>query len=530
MATRRVNADLVVMGEVTAAGDNLNQKIALLENLLPDPPLPLAALEFEAGQVAGGVQVAHLAHDNAAVYDFGMDAGDLNAPNVIRDSAARILSVNSDHFDRADEGEMKLLINGTLKETLDLTQASDVGGHLRTAGHALERISIIAHNGFEPYKRGRMRIYLGMNGCVLRSGANRIRLEHHIGGALHGAGELDLFYDAGINAPTISANAVDSVISASEPASPVYLSGVRHLPAGASIHVKATGLHCFEMTFHQHPVTIRGGQAGFADQDIDFVAGGDAVRSGYSNPPDSSNPFIVEKDIAIALGFFSLDARITAVARDPFSVSAPVDIARQGNKKLLVNSLLQQSTELIEKFTDEAYRLPLGEYGTAPGAISGQWPSSNALSNGNAQVAGGLIFPSEDYATGFTPSVGQPNYDSFTGEQRYIRAFRDSNDPHNAGILKLVGLNLADLLSGGNMKVELKLPGQTGWLDMALPFDAGAFTGADGDGCRTSVNADEFSWTAGTNSTALSGWMVIVRVTLKSPAAPTLWEMRMLGW
>ena len=49
-----------------------------------------------------------------------------------------------------------LLINGTLKETLDLTQASDAGGHLRTAGHALERISITAHNGFEPYKYKRL--------------------------------------------------------------------------------------------------------------------------------------------------------------------------------------------------------------------------------------------------------------------------------------------------------------------------------------------------------------------------------------
>lgn len=530
MAIRRVNADLVVAGEVTAAGDNLNQKIALLENLLPDPPLPLDGLEFEAGQVAGNVQVGGLALAAGAVYDFGMDAGDQGVPNVIHDATARLITINTDRFERADEGVMRLLINGTLKETLDLTQAVDAGGHLRIAGHALERIDIVAHNSFEPYKRGRMRIYLGVNGCTLRSGANRIRLEHQIDGATHGAGEIDLFYDNGVNAPQISTNAVDSVISASEPVTPVCLSGVRFIPAGSSLHIKATGLHIFETTFHAHPLTIRGGQAGFADQDIDYVAGGDAVRSGYSNPPNSADPFIVEKDINVAPGCFTMDARVTAVARDPFAVSAPVDIARQGNKKLLINSMLQQSTELIEKFTDEVYRLPLAEYLTIPGAISSQWTPANALSNGNAQAAGGLIFPNANYGTGFTPSTGQPNFSSFSGQQKYIRAFRDLNDPHNAGILKLVGLTLADLISAGNVKVELKLPGRTGWLDLGLPFDAGTFTGADGDGCRTAVNGDEFSWSVGTNSTALSGWMVIVRVTLKSPAAPTLWEMRMLGW
>lgn len=530
MAIRRVNADLVVAGEVTAAGENLNQKIALLENLLPDPPLPLNGLEFEVGQVAGGIQAGGLAFDAAVAFDFGMDAGDQNVPNLIRDPSARLLSINSDRFERADEGTMRLLINGVLKETLDLTQAADAGGHLRIVGHALERTEIVAHNDFEPYKRGRMRVYLGVNSCTLRPGANRVRLEHQIDGVTHGSGEIDLFYDTGVNTPQISTNAVDSVISASEPATPLYLSGVRFIPAGSPIHVKATGLHLFEHTFHPHPLTIRGGQAGFADQDIDYIAGGDAVRSGYSNPPESDEAFIVEKDIIVASGCFSLDARVTAVARDPFAASAPVDVSRQGNKKLLINSMLQQSTELIEKFTDEHYRLPIGEYGSYPGAISGQWNSANALSNGNALVAGGLYFPTANYGVGYSPSTGQPNYSSFAGEQKYLRAFRDTGDPHNAGTLKLVGLALADILSAGGVKVELKLPGRTGWLDLGLPFDAGSFTGADGDGCRTAAAGDEFSWSAGTYSTALSGWMAIVRVTLKSPTAPTLWEMRMPGW
>ncbi len=530
MATKRVNADLEVVGEVISVGDNLNQKIAYLAHLLPEPPLPLDALEFEAGQVAGGVQAAHLASDPGAAYDYGMAPGDMDVPNVIRDVTPRLLTVDTDRFDRADEGEMKLIINGTLVETLDLTQAGDGGGHLREAGHALERIQIVPHNDFEPYKRGRMRIYIGAHGCDLRPGANRIRLEHEIDGALHGWGELDLFYDAGLNTPMVSTDPTDSLISAQEPATPAYLSGVRYLPAGAALHVKVTAENVFETTFHSQPVTIRGGQAGFTDRDVNFVAGGSLELSGYSDPPVSDEPFVVKKDIQLGTGFFSRDAHVTALARDPFTASTPVDIPRSGGRAILVNTKPQESTALIEKFTDERYRLPDGGYDTIPGQIADQWVSESPLSGGNAEVAGALIYPQTDYSVGHTPSTGQPNYSGFTGDQCYLRAFRDLNDPHNSGVLKMVGLALGDIKPTGDVKVEIKLPGLTGWLDLGLPFDAGAFTGVDGDGCRTSVNGDEFSWTAGVESTALSGWMVIVRVTLRSPAALVLDEMHMLGW
>jgi hypothetical protein len=321
-----------------------------------------------------------------------------------------------------------------------------------------------------------------------------------------------------------------SLLSASDPASPARLSGVRYLPAGAPVHVKVTAEHTFEIAFHSQPVTIRGGQAGFTDQNVNFVAGGSTELSGYSDPPESDETFVVEKDISLASGFFSRDARVTAVARDPFSASSAIDIPRQNGRALLVNTKTQESTDLIEKFTDEKYRLPVGAFDTVPGAITDQWTSASPLSTGDVEVGGALRYPQTNYTQGFIPQAGQPDYSGFTGDKVYCRAFRDLNDPHNSGILKLVGLVLANIQSGGQVKVELKLPGLTGWLDLGKPFDAGTFTGADGDGCRTSASGDEFSWSAGANSTALSGWMVVVRVTLKSAAAPLVTEMRLLGW
>jgi hypothetical protein len=531
VATKRVNADLDVAGEVISNGENLNQKIDNLEYLLPEAPLPLDDMELEAGQVSGGVQSAGLSDDPASTYAYDMAAGDLDTPNVINDSTPQIVTINSNHFDKANEGLMKLIINGTEKETLDLTQAGDGNGHLRETGHALERIEIVSHNDFEPYKRGRMRIYIGSNGCNLRAGANRIRLEHEIESQLHGSAELDMFFDDGVNNPSISTNVADSLVTIADPVTPVYLSGIKYLPAGAAIGVKVTGQNIFENSFHSQPLTIIGTQAGFSNQNIAFVVGGNAELSGYSNPPAIDENFIVQKDIILTAGFFTLNGRLYALARDPFSVSSQVEIPRQDNRIMLVNSYAQQSSDLLEKFLDEKYRLPLGAYDSIPGSIVDQLTSSNALSNGNAQISGALIYPVTDYSSGYTPNAGQPDYSSgFTGDQLFLRAFRDQGNPHNSGVLEVAGLILPDIEAGGDVKVEIKLPGKTGWLDLGEPYDAGSFQGNDGDGCRTSANGDQFGWSAGTNSTADSGYMVIVRITLKNSSAPAITELQMTSW
>ena len=531
MATKRVNADLEVAGEVISNGENLNQKIDYLEYLLPEAPLSLDSMELESGQVSGGIQTAGLADDADSAYDYGMAEGDLDVPNVINDSTPQIVTINSNRFELANEGLMKLLINGTQMETLDLTQAGDGNGHLREDGHALERIEIVSHNDFEPYKRGQMRIYIGSNGCNLRAGANRIRLEHEIESQLHGSAELDMFYDDGVNTPSISTNVADSLITIADPATPVYLSGVKYLPAGASIGVKVTGQNIFENTFHSQPLTIIGTQAGFSNQNIAFVVGGNAELSEYSNPPQMDDDFILQKSINLATGFFSLNSRLYALARDPFSVSSQVEIPRQDNRAILVNSYLQQSSDLLEKFLDEKYRLPLGAYDSIPGSIIDQWTSANVLSNDNAQVAGALIYPDNDYSFGYTPNVGQPNYATgFTGDQLFLRAFRDQDVPHNSGVLELAGLSLSDIEAGGDVKVEIKLPGKTGWLDLGLPFDAGSFQGNDGDGCRTYDSGELFGWSSGSNSTADSGYMVIVRITLKNSSAPAITQLHMTNW
>jgi hypothetical protein len=84
-------------------------------------------------------------------------------------------------------------------------------------------------------------------------------------------------------------------------------------------------------------------------------------------------------------------------------------------------------------------------------------------------------------------------------------------------------------VGSGNVNVEIKLPTQTGWLDLGTDYVQATFTGADGDGCKTAQSGDDWSWTAGSFSTADSGNMVIVRITIRVNSE-NLTQVRERGW
>jgi len=304
------------------------------------------------------------------------------------------------------------------------------------------------------------------------------------------------------------------------------------MPLGGEFEIKVTLQNVFQNTFKAAPLSIIGGDSGIANTSVAYSQT-DPHLSGFSDPPLSTESFVYQNTHAITLQKFSADAKIQCSGGDPWQSFSAQNIPVDGGAKILVDSLSgHQSTETRELFTDEYYRLPLGEMDNLPGQIAQQWTSPNPLTNGNAQVFGALIYPQTNFSVGHLPETGQPDYSTgFTGEQKYLRAIRQNNAPHNSGRLRLVGLTLSDLEPSGDVKVEINLPTQTGWLDLGLPYNAGTFAGADGDGCRTGVaNGNEFSWTAGQFSTADSGWLVMVRITLKNSSAPALSEMREIGW
>jgi len=106
------------------------------------------------------------------------------------------------------------------------------------------------------------------------------------------------------------------------------------------------------------------------------------------------------------------------------------------------------------------------------------------------------------------------NYSGFNGNQTYLRAFRQLNVPHTNAIVKFLNWTVSSW-PYSNIILEIKLPGQTGWLRGDRPYNMATFTGADGDGCfvESLSSGNEFYFTFGTYSTANSGYMIIMRIT-----------------
>jgi hypothetical protein len=142
-----------------------------------------------------------------------------------------------------------------------------------------------------------------------------------------------------------------------------------------------------------------------------------------------------------------------------------------------------------------------------------------------------LIYPTINFSSGYLPNGTQPDYSSFSGNQQYCRAFVQVGNPHSSGKLQVNSLFQGDVspVGTGSLNIEIKLPSQTGWLDLGKPFDAGTFTGVTGDGCRVIAANSDFSWTCGTFTTANSGWLYVVRVTFRD-GSKTIGQLREIGW
>ena len=360
---------------------------------------------------------------------------------------------------------------------------------------------------------------LNITSANLRQGWNWLCLMHTLP-SNQTSTPFDVFYDTDAG-PDPAA----SGLSITEGA-PVYkyLSGVKFYTTGSTFLLGVVGSHCFNNTYVSSPL----GYASFTGIASGAVAWNDPTVTGPTSPPTIGNTMTAtNKVLTISVASVrDTDARITCTPSDPYGSYAST---QSSSANRLVDTYGTTSTALCEYFDDENRRLPIGAYNAVPAPITGQWTSLNILINGNAQVYNGLLYyPTINFST-YLP-VQAEDYSAFSGNQVYYRAMYMAATPHNNGTLELGGLVNADVapVGTGSVNVEIKLPTQTGWLDLGTDYIQATFTGADGDGCRASQSGSSWGWTSGTFSTGLSGFMYVVRITLRD-ATRSVTQVREIG-
>lgn len=499
----------------------------------PDPlnNLTWSGITFESGYLSDDTGTQHFSY---------WSAGDNVSLISLVSSSFTGTSTDSTRFKKADLGELRLKINGSQVDSFDLASAFVEGERegdqtyppQDSPGGKITVLSVGMYNSYPPWQKGQARINLAP--ADLQSGENKVEFIHYVDAGEQYTVTKYVFKDAGSTPPTMGTPThAQQAITSSK-----YLSGIRFYSTGDQFKVSFSVTGAFDNTFSGNVVYLSDQGLAIGNEWVGY----DSSDENYNlttNIPNIGDPFSwTDKVRTIDQGnVINANARLRMRAYDPHGNSSYQ--YSSSTPKYIVHTYGQGSTDLIERFRDEQYRLPQGAYDTPPDPITGQWNSTLALSNGNAQVyvepgtnTFALIYPQINFTSGYMPSQSGRDYSGFTGDQLYLRAFKDAVNPHNSGKLKISGLVLGDFESPGytNAKVEIKLPSQTGWLDLGKPYDPGDPTPQqDGDGCRTSASGDEFGWSSGGKSTANSGYMIIVRITLKNANKQATY-LAEIGW
>lgn len=220
------------------------------------------------------------------------------------------------------------------------------------------------------------------------------------------------------------------------------------------------------------------------------------------------------------------NAKIRSRGCDPWSNQTWVE---SQSSKIIINTYTPVSTSTYEDFRDEVWRLPFDSYDIPLGineeAWKNKWDSSLHLTDNDLQCYfnGGwcLMYPTKNFV-GYAPLNNlQPNYSSLIGRRYYTRSFFN-NSMTNAiqGSVRLHGVAKTDLNTslGNGLRVEIKVPSRTGWLDLGRDFDNGLFSGVDGDGIWQNRSAQgndwfDFGWNVSGAVSSSTGWAIVLRIS-----------------
>lgn len=435
--------------------------------------------------------------------------------------------------------------NNTLIHTETLIPDGTTNDQVSTPSGYIEINSL---NEFLSVIQGRIEI--DVNPLALLSGSSgyiRVEVDHTINSTTYS--ETTEFFKDSVGGPMITSQSISYV------GGPVkYLSGIAYTTLSGSsnpeflLNVDASGV--WSDTYSITPLRVLSQDIGIPNSTISYNASTNTKESisppiapyehdhdfQYEELKEVTLPNILNPDIN---GNFS---SINYEIRDPFNISLGAALPVQ----TLINTTPSQSTDVLELFVDEDYRLLPNSGVTALASISGSgrgsllWDSTASLStvSGLQVINSSLIYPQDDFSI-FTP-VGNPNYSTLPtslGDEVYIRRFRDTlGTARSNGIILIEGLSEVDRIAE-NILIELRVIGPhingngtpglgntgTGWLSLNKNYNSAAFTGDDSDGIfvtTTSQVAPFYEFTLGGFSTAFAANNAVeMRITYKNPVA-----------
>jgi hypothetical protein len=429
--------------------------------------------------------------------------------SIAQSSTNGNISYSDDAFGSANEGTLKLELNGTVIHSASLEDLTGSGdptsgtGTSLTGDSGFTNVSVTASsydgNGSEWYLFKHRTAKFKIDANEQKVGWNYARVIHTLGSTDYATNYVEWINDpsGAVNDLSITNARIEDITTEGS----VYLSGVEY-------NTQLTASYKAELNNIYRNVYPTGNPISFtATRATTPSSQALADLSSVSNDETALFPITAS---------FNLDGLLypSQTIGQSVSVTHPLknNLSNQGVATatgfLIFDDTPPTSTNLIETFIDEDYRITSGSYATQGDASSGTWDSEVHLTAsglagyndglvqiGTQQYSGRLYSPvasalpnSGDFSALANGSGGNPDYSSETGTRTYFRKVQNTS-----GVTKR-DMEFSTTKSGttfnnstlgtGNAHFSIKIPGVTGWMDVSQNFAYGNIS--DGDGALIS--------------------------------------------
>ena len=473
-----------------------------------------------------------------------------------------VINHSGSAFGDADRGTLKLLINGTVRHSVDLSldsvgagdpgsgTDSQVDGNSNGFFNLSQTGSAVQANG-QPfglfkYRTGKVRI--GTN--FQRTGWNYAQVVHTVNSIDRSTNQFEWFVDTAGTQPKANAVSIQNVtLSGSK-----YISGIQYATGAEGKYLARID------NFYDHVYALN--NISFTTTNVETVP-----SQQVPNVPAYANSYnaqiLLSSSFQVAESSINAGTMASGSITYNFSLAHPTknNMTNTGSitsSEFLVYSASSLANDQFEDFVYETKRIASGAYNLQSdvSAASARWHSTLHLtsSTGDGYPAGhqdGLAFyagklkpPSKTTSQGgnftifnssFARDQGsgtrQPNYSTgggATGTKTFFRAFKnESGGSVNNFKLSITGsgttiVHTGSSLGTGNIRVFVKNPQATGYLDLAQRFKdvhqtgqyqvddydglhIGSFTSGMGGSPSTISNIGSF----GTGSVPGNGYIVL---------------------
>ena len=468
--------------------------------------------------------------------------------DVVRNEINSNVVYVEDSFGQANNGTLKLELNDVVVHSVDLSSFTGTGNPGSGTGDSLNgessgfiNVSVtgssVDGNGstWEQYQYRTAKYQI--NASDQNKGWNYLRIVHTIGSSNYYSNYIEWINDPdGASAAlSISNERIEDIVTNGS----IYLSGIEY-NTGISANYKAEINNIYRNVFPTGtPISFSSTRA--------------------TSPSSQTVPDLgIGEDETKSLGItasFDLQGTIdpTQTIGLEVNVSHPLklNLSNAGSATatgfLIFDNTPPTSTNTTETFIDEVRRITSGSYNTQNSVLQGSatWNSETSIESGGGATAGfddGLLqigtseyngrlyspvstdLPNSGDFGSLTNGNANPNYSNESGQRTYFRKIENTHDSdlYNLKITTTKGGTLFNnsSLGTGNANVYVKIPNETGWMDISQAFSYGNIEDDDGalaSGASndTDSNNNVHNVTFGTASVS-SGDYIVLKIVADS--------------